>query len=208
MEPFWQIIRDGTLVVMTFGYGGILIAMLVESSGIPLPFPGAMLLAFVGYTVWTGRLSLPQAILIAAAGSTTGAYVLYRIARDAGAQLLERYGKRLALTPEKLSRADSWFHTHAGRAMFFARMTPGLRIYISVAAGLARMNQLVFLLATFAGTLLWATLFISLGWTLGKSWDKIIDALDVLQLSLLAVAIVVILGLLFVRRRGESDLKP
>jgi membrane protein DedA with SNARE-associated domain len=207
LEAFWLIIRDGTLIVMTFGYGGILVAMLIEGSGIPLPFPGAMLLAFVGYTVWTGHLSLSQAILVAAAGSTIGAYVLYRIARDAGTHLLERYGKRLALTPEKLTRADSWFHTHAGRAMFFARMTPGLRVYISVAAGLARMNQVVFLLATFAGTALWASLLIGLGWVLGKSWNKVVEALNVLQLSLLVVAIFVILGLLLGWRRNESNLK-
>jgi len=207
LELFWQMIRDGTLVVLTFGYGGILIAMLVESSGIPLPFPGAMFLAFVGYTVWKGHLSLPQAVVVAAAGSTTGAYILYRISRDAGMQLLARHGKRLALTPEKLNRADSWFHTHAGRAMFFARMTPGLRIYISVAAGLARMNQPVFLLATFAGTFLWALLFIGLGWALGKSWNNVVDALNVVQLSLIAVAITIILGLLIVRRRDEGDLK-
>lgn len=207
MDFFTEIIRDGTLVVMTFGYAGIVVAMLVESSGIPLPFPGTMLLAFVGYTVWRGHLGLAQAFVAAAAGSTAGAYVLYRVARDAGTHLLDRYGKRLALTPEKLSRADSWFQTHAGRAMFFARMTPGLRIYISVAAGLARMNQAIFLVATFAGTLLWAALFISLGWVLGESWHNVVDALSVLQLSLLAVAIIVVLGLLASRRKGENDLK-
>ena len=91
--------------------------------------------------------------------------------------------------------------------MFFARMTPGLRIYISVAAGLARMNQPVFLLATFAGTFLWALLFIGLGWALGKSWNNVVDALNVVQLSLIAVAITIILGLLIVRRRDEGDLK-
>ena len=91
----------------------------------------------MGYAVWRGRLGFLESSLAAAAGTTVGAWLLYRIARDAGPLLIERYGRRLSITTAKISSAKSWFHTHAGRASFFARLTPGVRIYISVAAGLA-----------------------------------------------------------------------
>ena len=90
MSQLLGLLRDGTVLVATFGYTGIFVAMMIESSGIPLPFPGSVLLAFVGYTVWNGRLGLFQAGIAAALGSTIGAWLLYRVARDAGPHLIAR----------------------------------------------------------------------------------------------------------------------
>ncbi len=206
MDQVLAILRDGTTWVITLGYAGIFLATLVEWSGIPLPFPGTVLLAFVGYTVWKGNLDIVQASMAAAAGSTIGAWILYRVARDAGPMLLARYGHRLALTQDKLNSADSWFRQHAGRATFFARLTPGARVYISVAAGFARMNQAVFIVSTFAGTLLWSSIFVTIGWTLGESWRNASDIIGTLQALVLST--VVALLLVAIARRGAArDLK-
>lgn len=209
MASIGDLLRDGALIVATFGYTGIFVAMLIEASGIPLPFPGTVLLAFAGYAAWRGNLSLAEATVAAALGSSLGALILYRVARDAGSELLQRYGHRLALTAEKVNRADSWFRTHAGRATFFARLTPGVRIYISIAAGIARMNQAVFVLSTFAGTWLWAAMVIGLGWALGESWQIIGEVLNLFQqTALLLVALVIILFLLYRHRSDEPRIKP
>lgn len=209
MEAIGDLLRNGALVVATFGYTGIFVAMLIEASGIPLPFPGTVLLAFVGYAVWRGNLNTAEASIAAATGSSVGALILYRVARDAGSELLVRYGHRLALTPEKINRADSWFRTHAGRATFFARLTPGVRIYISVAAGLARMNQAIFLISTFAGAWLWAALIIGLGWALGEGWRTAADVLGFVQTTaLLVVALAVVLVTLSRRGSDEPRIKP
>ena len=193
MGDLRQLLGDGTALVMTFGYAGIFVAMLIEGSGIPLPFPGASLLAFVGYGVWTGALGLVEASIASAAGS-----------RDAGPQLLPAHGRRLALTQEKLARAESWFRTHAGRATFFARLTPGVRIYISIAAGLARMCQAVFLVSTFLGTWLWAMAFIMLGWALGRGWEKVTDILSAVQATLVLAVVVLIVAAILVNRRTNE----
>jgi membrane protein DedA with SNARE-associated domain len=206
VDQVLAILRDGTTWVITLGYAGILFATLVEGSGIPLPFPGTFLLAFVGYTAWKGNLDPVQASIAAGAGSTIGAWLLYRVARDAGPMLLAHYGHRLALTQDKLNSADSWFKQHAGRATFFARMTPGARVYISVAAGFARMNQAVFIISTFAGTLLWSSIFVTLGWTLGESWRNASDIIGALQAWIL-FAVVALLFIAIARRNATRDLK-
>jgi membrane protein DedA with SNARE-associated domain len=208
VEQLLAILRDGTALVVTFGYTGVFLAMLVEGSGIPLPFPGALLLAFVGYTAWTGNLDVVQASLAGAAGLTVGAWLLYRVARNAGPLLAAKHGHRLGLTQEKLNGAQSWFRVHAGRATFFARMTPGARIYISIAAGLAHMQQALFVLATFAGTWIWCLALISVGWLLGTGWRSVTDVLSTLQTWFL----VVVAGLAFAlvllnRRNGERNPK-
>jgi membrane protein DedA with SNARE-associated domain len=206
MDRIADILRDGTLLIATFGYAGIFIALLVEGSGIPLPFPGTFLLAFVGYTVWSGNLHIAGAITAAAAGLTTGGWLLYRAARDAGPQLLARYGRRLSLSQQKLVSAESWFRDHAGRATFFARLTPGVRVYISIAAGLAHMQQGLFIVATFAGTALWSFAFIALGWTLGESWQNVTGLLNIIQ-SWLLVALIVIAVVLVARFNSERNPK-
>lgn len=203
MDTFWRIVSDAALLVMTFGYAGIVVATLIEGSGIPLPFPGALLLAFVGYTAWRGQLDVFLASLAAAAGSTAGAWLLYRLARDA-APRLQGYGRRLTLSPDKLGRADSWFKTHAGRATFFARLTPGARIFISFAAGLAHMNQALFILATLAGTWIWSLCLIGAGWALGEGWHTIADLLTTIQTSILLVGAVVVVSIAVIARSGSE----
>lgn len=206
MDWILGIVRDGTLLVATFGYAGILVAMLIEGSGLPLPFPGTVLLAFVGYTVWNGNLHIAQAIAVAAAGSTIGGWLLYRVARNAGQQLIARYGSRLSLNQDKLRSAESWFADHAGRATFFARLTPGVRVYISIAAGLAHMQQGLFVVATFAGTALWSFCFIALGYALGEGWQNATSLLSGVQTWLLGGAIIVAL-LVVVRYSSERNVK-
>ncbi len=206
MERILDVLRDGTLLVVTFGYAGILVAMLIEGSGLPLPFPGTVLLAFVGYTVWTGSLGLAEAVIVAAVGSTLGGWLLYRVARDAGDHLIARYGRRLSLNQDKLRSAESWFADHAGRATFFARLTPGVRVYISIAAGLAHMQQGLFVVATLAGTALWNLGFIALGWALGEGWSNATSMLNAVQTWLLGAAIVVAF-LIVLRYSSERRVK-
>jgi membrane protein DedA with SNARE-associated domain len=209
VDTLGHVLSDASLMVMTFGYAGIFVAMLIEGSGIPLPFPGAALLAFVGYTAWRGGIDVAQASIVAAAGSTAGSYLLFRLCRDAGPQLLERLRSRIALTPDRLSSASSWFETHAGRATFFARLTPGVRVYISAAAGFAHMNQGIFVVSTFAGTLLWSLLFIVGGWALGESWHRLLETMNAIQTTLVAGGIVLLIALFLVSRsRSQKNIKP
>jgi membrane protein DedA with SNARE-associated domain len=208
MEQLLGILRDATILVLTFGYAGIFLAFLVEGSGIPLPFPGPWLLAFVGYAAWKGSLGVLEASIVAAAGTTLGAWLLYRLARNAGPLVVAKHGHRLALTPEKIKRAQSWFAVHAGRAVFFARLTPGVRIYIAVAAGLAHTQQAIFVMATLAGAWLWSLAFILLGWALGEGWQNVTDILSVVQSWMILIGVALLIFVAMARRRsGERDLK-
>lgn len=200
-----DLLRDGTLLILTFGYAGVFAAMLIEGSGIPLPFPGPLFMTFVGYTVWKGHLGLLEAGTAAATGYTLGAWLLYRLARGAGPTLLARYGQRLALTQAKLTRAESWFKTHAGRATFFARMTPGVRVYISMAAGLERMRQTTFLIATFAGAWIWMTSFVLLGWAMGEGWRAAGEFALSLRLPALLIAVCIVLGAILLGRKRDIE---
>ena len=83
-------------------------------------------------------------------------------------------------------------------------MTPGVRVYISLAAGLARMRQITFMVSTFAGAWLWMMLFIGLGWAFGRSWDAVSDALNAVQTTLLLGGVVLLLGLVVALKRGSE----
>jgi membrane protein DedA with SNARE-associated domain len=170
-----EMARQVSLGLLTFfmslEYVGVFIAMALEGSGVPIPFPGVILLAFTGYQVLRGRLDLMIASMTAATGFSVGAFVLYLVARVGGPAVLRRLSPYIQVSDERLRGVQRWFQHYGLVATFVARITPGARIYISVAAGLARMRQSFFLISTFTGSFLWATTFITIGLLLGPGWD-------------------------------------
>lgn len=111
--------------------------------------------------------------LAGAAGSLLGSLIEYYVARAGGRPLVEKYGKYLLITRADLDRADRWFETRGELTVFIARMIPGVRGFIAIPAGIARMNVWRFSIFTFAGAFPWTLGLAIGGWLLGANYDAI-----------------------------------
>jgi len=180
---------------LTTGYIGIVLAMALESCCVPLPSEIVMPLA--GYFVFKygDQFSLPGVALAGALGCVIGSALAYWIGAAGGRPLLLKYGRYILVSQADSDRADRWFARHGAPVAFFSRLLPVVRTYISLPAGIARMNFRQFLLLTFAGSLPWTLILAFVGFKLGDKIDQasqlgtIFHGLDVLILLLLAAGI-------------------
>jgi membrane protein DedA with SNARE-associated domain len=150
---------------------GVFIGMFLESAYIPVP--SEVILPYAGYLVYIHRASLAEAMLAGLLGGLFGAVFAYWIARYGGRPLVERYGRYLLIHQKQMDRADRWFRGHGDGAVFFGRLLPGIRTYISLPAGVAEMPLGRFVLFSLLGALPWTILFTYIGYILGKKWQNI-----------------------------------
>ncbi|HOM24799.1 MAG TPA: DedA family protein, partial [Thermosynergistes sp.] len=120
------------------GYPGIAALMFLESSF--FPFPSEVVMPPAGYLAAQGRMNLWVAITMGTLGSLLGALFNYWVAVRFGRPFLERYGKYLFISEETLKKAEQFFLNHGHISTFIGRLLPGIRQYISLPAGLARMK--------------------------------------------------------------------
>jgi membrane protein DedA with SNARE-associated domain len=159
-------------------YGYLAIFLLLVFGIIGLPIPDETMLTFTGYLVFRGTLSLPLAFGTALAGSISGITISYSLGRSFGHALLLHYGKYLHLTPERLARAHAWFDRIGHWALTFGYFIPGVRHLTAYAAGMSEVEPHQFALFAYAGSLLWVTSFVSLGYFLGDRWQAVQKNVD------------------------------
>lgn len=156
-------------IIERLGYAGVALLMLIETL-IP-PIPSEIIMPLVGLAAANGDLLLSGAIAAAVAGSTAGATAWYAAARAYGPdrliELADRHGRWLGLSRAMVERPAAWFAKRGGWTVFLARILPGMRVYISVPAGLAAMPLPRFLVSTVAGYALWYGLLGVAGYALG-----------------------------------------
>src|SRR3954464_9202229 len=150
-------------LVDTLGAVGVGLTILIETV-IP-PIPSEAVLGAAGVLINDGRMSIVPVIIWATVGSLAGALVLYSIGRALGPRRSHAFLDRLPLVETSdVDRTFEWFEKHGRSAVFFGRMVPIVRSFISVPAGVVRMPWLQFLLFTAGGSLIWNTVLVTLGW--------------------------------------------
>jgi len=157
--------------VDSWGYAGIFVAMFLESSF--FPFPSEVVMIPAGYLAFQGKMNIAMAIFSGIAGSLTGALFNYLLAARYGRPFLLRYGKYFFLKPESLQKLEDFFAEHGDISTFNGRLIPGVRQYISMPAGLARMHLGKFSLYTVLGAGIWVTVLALLGYYLGANEDQV-----------------------------------
>ena len=184
--------------VGAWGYGGIFIMMFLESSFFPFPSEVAMIPA--GYLAHQGQMSLALAWCAGTAGSLAGAVFNYYLCYFFGRELALKYGKYVGITEEKMHKFEIFFNKHGEFSTVNCRLIPGLRTYISLPAGLARMNIFKFSLYTTLGAGIWVAILLAIGYFLGKDYDH--DALThIVILLLIFVALSTAFYLYFYKNR-------
>ncbi len=160
-------------MISTFGYTGIFVTMAIESACIPLP--SEIIMPFAGYLVSSGQFTMLGVTLAGAIGNVAGSMVAYYVGVWGGRPFVERYGPYLLVSRNEIVIADRWFAKYGEAAVFFGRMLPVVRTFISLPAGIAGMNIYRFILFTFLGALPWCYLLASIGVKMGKEWAHLRD---------------------------------
>jgi len=177
------------LVDLIFGWGylGIFLLMAIESSFIP--FPSELVLIPAGYLASQGDMSIALIMASAMSGSLIGAFVNYFLALLLGRKFLEKYGKYFFIKPTALEKMDSYFQKHGHISTFIGRLIPGIRQLISIPAGLARMNSVVFSTYTILGAGIWALILVMLGYFIGDNQELIHTYLKEITISVMAILV-------------------
>ena len=184
------------------GYTGIISLMFLESSF--FPFPSEVVMPPAGYLAWKGEMSLTLVLLSGIAGSLLGALFNYWIAVKLGRPFLIKYGKYFFVSEESINKADEFFSRHGHISTFVCRLLPGIRQYISLPAGIARMPMKSFLLFTTLGAGIWVTVLTFAGYLLGEHQDLLKEYLHVITIACISIAVAVTLIYLFVIRRKHN----
>ncbi|WP_170019950.1 DedA family protein [Campylobacter sp. RM16190] len=153
-----------------WGYVGIFCMMFLESSF--FPFPSEIVMIPAGYLASKGEMNLILAFLAGTGGSLAGAVFNYYLCYFFGRDLILKYGKYVRMTEEKMQKFENFFNKHGEISTFNCRLIPGIRQYISLPAGLAKMNLFKFSLYTTLGAGIWVEILLAVGYYLGTDYDK------------------------------------
>jgi membrane protein DedA with SNARE-associated domain len=193
-----------TNVVGDLGLPGIFLLMLLESACIPIPSEATML--FAGFNVHNGEYSLFAITVAGVLGNLVGSWIAYAVGYYGRIELIEQHGNKLHIKKSHLDWADRWFERYGDATVFFTRMLPIIRTFISLPAGVARMPFWRFTVFTLAGCVPWVFLLGFIGKQAGDNWDEWKDSLHYVDYAVAAM-IVVGIAYLLIRRRGSKD-KP
>jgi membrane protein DedA with SNARE-associated domain len=139
---------------------------------------------------WLQTFNLWLVILVSTAGNILGSFIIFYIGKTGGRWFLERYGKYVLVHDKDLDIGDTWFSKYGSRAVFWGRMVPAVRSFISLPAGIANMNLYKFLSFSFAGAFLWTTLMAYIGFKTGDKLhliEKYMDRFEILGSAILIV---------------------
>ena len=196
------LVRFATNVVGDLGLAGVFVLMLLESACIPIPSEATML--FAGFNVSEGKYTLLEAVAVGSIANLVGSWIAYAVGYYGRVDILEKHGRKLHIKPSHLEWADRWFRRHGDATVFFTRMLPVIRTFISLPAGVARMPFWRFTAFTVAGCLPWVFLLAFTGKQVGANWEKWKDSLHYVDYAVVAA---VVLGVVFLVVRSRRDRK-
>ncbi|MGH2966855.1 MAG: DedA family protein [Solirubrobacterales bacterium] len=198
LEP---LVRAATDVIDATGLAGVFGLMVLESACVPIPSEATML--FAGFNVSEGNLTLFGIVAAGVLGNLVGSLIAYAVGYYGRIELLDR-NRLIHINRRHLDAADRWFERHGPATVFFTRMLPIIRTFISLPAGIARMPLAKFIVYTLAGCIPWVLGLAIIGREVGDRWDQWKDYLHYLDYAVIAGIAVAIVYLLVRRRRGSA----
>lgn len=189
-----QLLQWAVQVYQTLGWPGVVLLMAVESAAIP--FPSEIIMPLAGWMLVQAQGHGPQHVFLAALygalGNLAGSLVAYALAAKGGRPLLERYGRFLFISPHDLERADRWFAHHGEVTVFVSRLLPVVRTFISIPAGIARMDLLRFSAYTLLGAYPWCLGLAYGGYLMGENWESLRRVMRPFDIPILVAIVAVV----------------
>lgn len=199
------IVEVATEFISSVGLPAVFALMALESACIPIPSEAIML--FAGFAVSKGELTLVGIVTAGVLGNLVGSLVGYGIGYFGRTDLLERH-RLFHVSPSRLRQAEGWFERYGDATVFFSRMLPIVRTFVSVPAGVAKMPLARFSILTTLGSIPWVLALGLVGQGVGDNWESWRHNLAYLD-YVVAAAIVVGIGWWLLKRRGDdSDAAP
>jgi membrane protein DedA with SNARE-associated domain len=202
----WHFVRDA-------GLPAVFVLMVAESACVPIPSEATML--FAGFAVADPgssfgshahhHLTLLGIVAAGVAGNLVGSWIAYGVGRAGRLELIERHGHWLHIQPRHIAWADRWFARYGAPAIFFSRMLPIVRTFISLPAGVAKMPFVRFTLLTLAGCVPWVLGLGLAGEAVGNDWKSVRKGFEYVDYAVVALVAVAIVYALIRRRRGGAD---
>jgi membrane protein DedA with SNARE-associated domain len=195
------IVNVATEFISSAGYPAVFVLMVLESACIPIPSEAIML--FAGFAVSKGELTLIGIVAAGVLGNLVGSLIGYGIGYYGRLDLLERH-KIFHVNPEWLKKTEGWFERYGSATVFFSRMLPLVRTFVSLPAGVARMPLGRFSLLTTLGSIPWVLALALVGQAVGDNWETWRHNLGYLD-YVVGAAIVIGVAWWLIRRRRDED---
>ncbi|MGL5059519.1 MAG: DedA family protein [Microcoleus sp.] len=191
-----------TNTMESMGYLGIGLLMFLEN--LFPPIPSELIMPLAGFTVSKGDLQMVPAIAAGVIGTILGAFPWYYagklLSEERLRSLADKYGKWLTISGADIDKANRWFNTHGGKAVFLCRLVPGVRTLISLPAGINNMPLIPFVIYSTIGTTLWVSFLTVAGYKLGANYELVDEYLG--PVSKIVLVIIVIWCILWVVRKN------
>src|SRR3954463_14338375 len=186
-DPIVQVSVD---VIDALGLPGVFVLMVLESACIPVPSEATFL--FAGFNASEGAYSIAAVVAVGTVANLVGSWIAYGVGYYGRTDLLEKHGRKLHIKPEHLAWADRWFERWGAPTVFFARMLPIIRTFISLPAGVARMPFWRFTVLTLLGCIPWVFMLTFIGKQAGANWEDWKDSLHYVDYAVLALIVALI----------------
>ena len=184
-----------------WGYYAVAILMALENACIPIP--SELIQGFAGYMIYAGRMTFTMAMVAGMVGGMLGSYFAYYVGHYGGRPFVDKYGKYFFVKKSHVDIAQEWFDKYGIKAVFFSRMLPVVRTFISLPAGFAHVDMKKFFFYTFIGSLPWTALILFIGMMLGEGWKVMMEVGHEISLAV-AAAIVIICIVLYVQYKRKK----
>ncbi len=171
-----RLVTEGIIhIIGQTGYAGIFGLMAAESALIPIPSEVTM--TFAGYLASIGRFNLYAVAFVGAFANLAGSILAYALGywgeEHVVRSWIRKYGKWILVSEHDFDKSDKWFKKHGEKIVFFSRVLPIVRTFISLPAGIAQMNFWRFSIFTFLGSLIWSSALVYVGFILGENWHSL-----------------------------------
>lgn len=189
-------------LIRHYGVYAVFFAMILESACIPLP--SELIMTYAGFEAFHGDLNFTAAVIAGVSGNVVGSWLAYYVGRRGGRPFLRRYGRYILFSERHFEHAERWFARYGSIAVLVSRVLPAVRTFISLPAGIAKMNPSRFTLYTIIGSIPWVYILALAGFALGQHWNAISGSINKLG-YLFALAFIVAIVWFIGRNRPKPS---
>lgn len=191
------------VLINKIGYLGIFFGMFLESTLIPIPSELVMIPA--GMAAYHGHMNLGLVLLVGILGNVAGAGFSYYMAMYLGRPILFKIGKYFFVKPHTIIKIEEFFNKHGNISIFIGRLIPGVRHFISLPAGVAKMDIKKFFLYTTAGSTIWTSVLVLLGYNIGAHQELIKEYLHNIILICILLCIITIAAYNIINKKKKTN---